>query len=89
MLLACLVVFFAVVGGSYPVGMCGQFMKLRGSPMRILRHNTSFQSMLARRPQQRSASRGIHIAVSFRPKCWIEFITDQNLQRTKTESGCA
>jgi hypothetical protein len=33
MLLACLVIFLAVVRGSYPVGMCGQFMKLRGSPM--------------------------------------------------------
>ncbi|MGD0907080.1 MAG: hypothetical protein ABSA96_05835 [Candidatus Acidiferrales bacterium] len=49
MLLACLVVFFAVMRGSYTVGMCCQFMKLRGSPMRVLRHGTSFQSMLARR----------------------------------------
>jgi hypothetical protein len=33
MLLSCLVIFLAVVGGGYSVGVRGQFMKLRRSAM--------------------------------------------------------
>jgi hypothetical protein len=35
------VVFFAVVGGCYTVGLCGEIMELRGSLMRIFWHALS------------------------------------------------
>lgn len=38
-------IFLAVMRGSRAVGMCGHFVKLRGSLMRILRHMISFRAL--------------------------------------------